>query len=224
MKKFTLILMTCLSMNTWGYGEFENTKEKNERLALRFQRDMVSGLGSQLLVSALDNIFANVDRELGRRGHAIEAETIAEEYRTKFRGIFLTMKMGGFRDVGDHAAIQWLLSVHDRIEGIIGHLLCVQLGFHDLWSLAYAIPVVFSCVDQVDLVEYAKHFSLFCGIVAYWATDIACMIATSGTGVGIVCGLVASAVKRIVVNRVAPAIDDWAWGRACFRSAQAVAD
>lgn len=161
----------------------------------------------------IDGLVDHVASELQSRGYSEEANRIIGEWRM-FSGFLETLD--GTRDVGDHPAIKWLFDVHARIHTLLGDELCHAVRAHDLWWLAYTIPVVFRCAGltstEIDAVEYALHFVPFAGIVTYWTVFIGCEVLTSGNPF---CGLGASLAERCMVTLVAPRLSSKVYPKVC---------
>jgi hypothetical protein len=179
--------------------------------ASSFGRDVEQGKLAERTDGALDGMLRLAVKELKRRGHSKDASRILKDWENKYSGWLV----GARRGVGDHEAIPWLLDVHNKVHDVLGETLCSLLRFHDLWYLAYTIPVVFRCVDFVDEPEYRLHFVPFCGIVAYWGSNITCIAATFGVGYMWICSPIAMVVEFAVKKAVAPPLSPKAWQAAC---------
>lgn len=165
------------------------------------------------LDKATDNLIRTAVGELRKRGHGALAGSIEMDWNSRYHGFILQYGTG--RGIGDHEAVAWLLKIHDDIEFVIGKTICKALRIHDLWTIAYTIPVVFKCVDNVDFAEYAKHFIPLCGIASYWVSYGVCVGATMGSGVVMFCGLIGMGVEELVVRFIAPPLSPKAWKKAC---------
>jgi hypothetical protein len=188
-----------------------------QKWAKRFEIDIRKG--TDILADradlAINRAIKNAAEELRRRGHKQYAEQLLVELKQYDGFVSRELQLyGGFRGIGDHPGIQWMLNAHQKIEALIGETICKAIRTHDIYWLAYAIPVVFSCVDNVNLFEYELHFNIFLGIASYWTTEIICLAATWGTGAGFLCGIVSMAVeeitKRWVAPKLAPTCHSWA--------------
>lgn len=163
---------------------------------------------------AIDNIIKVTVGELKKRKQKALAAQIESEYRDKYKGAIFQFKPG-MRDVGDHEFIVWLKTIHDKIHAVLTDKICRAIRTHDLWTLAYTIPVVFSCVDNVDYPEYYKHYSPFLGIVAYWVSYGTCAVASMGSGAVFLCGLVGMGCEVATVQLIVPLTATAAHSRAC---------
>ncbi len=153
---------------------------------------------------ALDNLIRVTIGELKKRKQVALANEIQRDYDQKYKGFILRMKPGRQMDIGEHEAIAWLKLIHEKIHAVLTDKICRALRFHDLWTLAYALPVVFSCVDHVDYPEYYKHYSPFLGVVAYWISYGGCAFASMGSGVVFLCGLVGMGCEVATVQLIVP--------------------
>src|SRR3972149_2026155 len=111
---------------------------------------------------ALNAIVRFAAFKLKAKGHKAKANQLIKEWEGKWSGYI--MHVG--RDLGDHRPLsQWLAEKYAMLELILGADLCHMLRLDDLKIINYAIPVVFSCVDNVNEVEFGKHFIPFSGTV-----------------------------------------------------------
>lgn len=177
--------------------------------ALSLRSDFKNKKLQERAVKTIENIVRTSGGELKKKGAEKLAERINLEWDTKYRNLFLS------RIIGDHDGIEWLLKIHTEIEFVLGENICRTLRLHDLWTLAHTIPVVFNCIDKVDIVEYALHFIPFGAITSYWTSFGVCMGATLGTGVGFVCGFLAMGVEQICLQFIAPPLVPNAYEWAC---------
>lgn len=163
---------------------------------------------------ALNNLIRTASGELRKQGHNQLAEIILQDWTQRYDGFVFKFTPG--RDVGDHEAIEWLKKIHADIESVIGVTACKALHLHDIWVLAYTIPVVFSCVDHVDVLEYSKHFIPFSGAVSYWVSYGVCVgVSALAGGAVLYCGLIGMGVEEIVIRFVAPPLIPRAYKSAC---------
>lgn len=162
---------------------------------------------------AVDALIKTTVGELKARGYHTLAGVIEMEYLQRYKGFVLTFKPG--RDVGDHEAIKWLLKIHDDIEFVVGPTICKALRLHDLWWFAYTIPVVFSCLDNVDKGEYGKHYVPLCGLVSFWLSYATCSVVSFSSGVIFLCNIIGMGVEELTVRFVAPLTINPAYKAAC---------
>jgi len=190
------------------------------REAYALQKDVLNGKLAKRTDKAIGAILARTVRELNKRKHYYEAERIEHEWRVYHRGFIYAIQASGGRDVGDHPGLKFLIDVHKKAEDLLGETLCRGLRIHDLWTLAYTIPLVFKCNGNyfIDLEEYTKHLSPFVGIIGYWGAFIACSAATSGIGAFFVCPILSKGVEVILVRYIVPRIDNPLFKRACGKS------
>lgn len=225
MKKAIWVFLAALILSMHGDAsdvltseEMSQVEKDSERYSTAFEADMRAGDLAEKANRSIDTIVRRATKELKRKGFRKEANQIMTQWETKHYGF--VMKIQYSRDIGDHAGIDWMLSVHEKIESLLGETICKALRFHDLWTLAHAIPVVFQCIDHVDSPEYKAHFVPFLGIVSYWVSWGVCTAATFGTGAAFLCGFVGMGVEQLTIRVIAPRLSDTAWGWACNKVVQ----
>jgi hypothetical protein len=129
------------------------------------------------------------------------------------------------RGITDHKPLsEWLASVTKMLELKLGHDAMHALRLDDLITINYAIPVVFSCIDDVSELEYYLHFvddstpvHGYRGlgpVVAYWTTFFVCTGYTWGTGF-LYCSPIAMGVEYIAKEAVCPALNKPLWKLSC---------
>lgn len=213
-----LILTLCrasMSASTELVNDFKKSNAYEE--ALQFEADMERGnrlYNLQKKVDrASDNLIKATVGELKKRGHEALAYSIEMDWNSRYKGFVYSFK--GARDVGDHAALIWLLKIHDDIHSVLGDKICRAIRTHDLWVIAMTVGVVFGCQDSVDSEEYKKHFIPLSGIASYWVSYGVCVGATFGTGIVFLCGLGGMIVEELVVRFIAPPLSQPCWKLAC---------
>ena len=199
-------------------AQTREARDKTQRYAKRFEIDLRKDkyvIADRADIS-VGQIIKKAIRKLKEQGYKAEADKITAEFKL-YDGFILdyVYKTGDTRGIGDHPGIQWMLDVHKRIHDLLGETICRALRFHDLYNLAHCIPIVFECVDHVDLPEFSEHWNVFLGIVSYWVTDVVCLTATWGTGAVFLCGFVSMGVEQIVLRWIAPKIAEPAWNWSC---------
>lgn len=172
-------------------------------ISMEFSRDLRNQNILEKTDMAINEIIDRACFELVKRGHKKDALQIKTEWQADFKGFaFRSLS----RDIGDHSGILFLIRTHEKIESLLGPTLCGLLRFHDLYTIAYTLPMVFWCAGEsgqfVDQYEYKKHFDPFCGIVAYWSSVSICMVVAGPVSFG--CGVAAAAVEQLVYYFVAP--------------------
>ena len=108
------------------------------------------------------------------------------------------------------------------LEFTLGKDIVYALRLSDIHTINHAIPVVFKCIDQVDEVEYFKHFVHdedgpyrgLAPVVVYWTTFFVCVGGTWGTGF-LFCGPIAMGTEWLTKNYVGPKLNEPLWKRAC---------
>lgn len=168
---------------------------------------------------AMDALVQAAARALEERGYDADAARITSQWHGQFAGLLPALverRALGLEDIGDHAPLsQWLVDVYIQLESRLGAQLMQLLHFDDLWTLNFAIPVVFHLDvigdDQVDLADYGLHWVPFSGVVAYWGTWAACEVATWGSGWFVVCTPAGMVAEYATVRWIAPPLTDDAY-------------
>lgn len=208
---YVLSLALCLAVITVCYGKSSDelssdlSRSSHYSNALSFRRDIENGRLEEKTKVAIDKIIIVANVELRKKGANLLADRMMHEYASLFTS----------RNIGDHEGIKWLLKIHDEIEFVLGETICRAIRMHDLWVLAHAIPVVFTCLDKVDALEYMLHFIPLTGVVSYWVTYGGCMGASLGTGFAFICGFAGMGVEQIVIRFVAPVLSTPVWKTVC---------
>ena len=173
-------------------------------ISREFKRDLKEDRILEKTSVAIDAIMERTFIELSERGHKKEALEMRDEWLNQYQGFILNAGM--YRDIGDHAGIAFLIRAHEKIENLLGGDLCRILRLHDLYTIAYTLPMVISCAGEyqssINSLEYKKHFVPFCGVVSYWSTVGVCIVAT-GPG-AFYCGFIGMGVEQIVIRFIAP--------------------
>lgn len=160
---------------------------------------------------AIGIIIENAASELSKRGMVLEANIILAEWRGTYAGFLL----GKNRAIGDHEGISWMLSIHDRIHDLIGEQVCHALRLHDLYTLAYCLPMMLYCANEsqatVAASEYEVHFSTGLGIIAYWVSWSGCLV----LGGNMACGLLGQVIEGIVVRCIGPKLSPKFYPKSC---------
>lgn len=218
MKKLSMVLILVLLLQV----ETASSKSKNleadtyrgesYKSALSFKEAVKKNKLREKTNKTVDMLVRVAEVELKKKGAFTLAANIRQEYEARYLTIFLDE-----RGVGDHEGVAWLLSIHGRVEFVLGESICRATRLHDLWVLAETIPVCFSCIDSVDNIEYLLHFVPFSGVVSYWGSVILCTGATLGSGVTFLCGFIGMGVEAVVERFVAPPLSQGCWKRACHQ-------
>jgi len=119
------------------------------------------------------------------------------------------------KDLGDHAPIKWLLDVYDTFVRLLGPQITKNAHLDSFYVWAYSIPVVFKCIDQVDTVEYSKHFIPFASHTAYWGALITCSVMTPVPW-SLLCTPLAILCEISMHDFIAPALSPKMYEKACL--------
>lgn len=187
---------------------------RTKRLASRFENDVKAGRLKERTHKATDAIIRLAVYKLNRVGKKKEAAQLLKEW--KEQEVFF---LG--RGIGDHKPLsKWIADKYNMLEFTLGKDICYDLRLSDLKSINFGIPVVLSCVDDVDEMEYFKHFVSdedYRGlgpVAGYWTSFFACVGSTWGTGF-LYCAPLAMGVEWLSKNYVCPKLNEPLWKRAC---------
>lgn len=165
-----------------------------------------------LIDQTVDGLVRMATAELRQRGHKDEAVKWETSYHANIENYWQRMN-----DIGDHRPwSDWLDAFYAALQLTLGDQVCHALHLDDIWTINYAIPVVFDPTNKLwDEHEYSLHFIPFCGVVGYWTTYIGCAIGTWGSGaITLVCTPIGMIARRIMVNHIAPPLSDRVYERA----------
>jgi hypothetical protein len=180
---------------------------------------------AQYTDEALENIITGIVAVLRQKGFNRDADTIESEYYLKFQGA--VSKVVALKEIGSHEPLsQWLLDVHNKVHDLIGEFLCKMTRVHDIWTLSYAIPVMFA-PSKYSQEEYRDHFHghRWIGwiwvhrggvpIITYWVINGVCGGLTYGMGwVTFVCGPISGFGQTIMEDYFSEDLSDFVWTRA----------
>jgi hypothetical protein len=224
MGKLILTLVVCLALGSayaFGCGvpgepsncgnEVAEVSTRTERIVAEFEMEVRDGRLKQRTNIALNGIVRLAIRKLKAKGHSYEAKKLQEEWETRWDGYIF--RVG--RDLGDHRPLsQWLAEKYAMLELILGTTVMEATRLVDLKIINYGIPVVFSCVDNVDEAEFGRHFIPFSGTVIYWTSFVACVGGTWGTGF-LFCSPISWGCEMLTENVLAPKLNPTVWRWSC---------
>lgn len=192
---------------------------KTEKMADKFESDVKRGRIKQRTNAALNAAIRLAAYKLKRVGHKKEADKMIYEWEHQY-----SLVLEG-RGIGDHKPLSnWLAEKTAMLQFILGKEVMHALRLDDLITINYALPVVISCVDNVDLEEYGNHFveDLDNGyrglgpVVVYWTSFFSCMSFSWGVGF-LGCAPIALGSEWLTLNFVAPRLNPVLWNLACNR-------
>lgn len=181
------------------------------------ERTLLEDLNNNRLIErthdAIENILKFSSIELKKRKKQRLANKILYEWENTY-SLFLLSSRG----LGDHKPLsEWLSRVHQDIENVIGIDLCEMFHIHDLYIINYAIPVVFFCVDNVDEIEYLRHYQPLLGVIGYWTAYISCAVISYGNILFFICSPLAEVMRFISYEVIAPRTNEFSWKLSCKR-------
>jgi len=197
--------------NACHHGAPPEVSDHSRRVARRFERDMEDGRLRERTNGALDAMIRLGAHKLRKAGHKKEAKKLLDEWDNQYRFHLLR------RDLGDHKPLsQWLKKKYEELEALLGPEVCHALRLDDIKIINFGIPVVFSCVDDVDELEYSKHFVPLAGTVIYWTTFFSCVGFTWGTGF-LYCSPLSWGAEFLTEKYIAPRLNEPIWKLSCHQ-------
>lgn len=199
----------------WSQKNYQDFKSQTNKYARAIQSDVQKdakdgrGRVMDLTNNRIDNMVKLAAQELRKVGRDKEAGKILSDWQNKYYGFVYHL---GSREIGEHEGIQFLLSIYATLQSFIPEEVLEATHLKDIWWMAYCIPMVFQCLDNVDIGEYEKHWDRFLGIIGYWTADIACLVYVQ---VPMVCGMVGEVVQKICMEVVGPLTVKFPYKWAC---------
>lgn len=200
-------------MSTGQYEISARTRKMSDKL----ESDVRAGRLRQRTDAALNALIRLAVYKLKKDGHKKEAAKMLYEWEHQWSGFLLN------RGIGDHRPLSmWLAQQMAVLEVFLTKDVMHALRLDDIITINFAIPVVISCVDDVDLVEYGNHFvqDLDNGyrglgpVVVYWTGFFSCVGASWGSGF-LFCAPIAMGAEWLTLQFVAPKLNEPCWRLAC---------
>ena len=196
-------------INECAKSDIVEVSDRTLNLASRFEKDIERGRLKERTNFALNAIVKLAVWKLRRTGNTVQADKLQDEWEGQWEGYLLK------RDLGDHKPLsKWLAEKYAMLEFILGEAVCEMLRLTDIKIINYGIPVVFSCVDNVDVDEFYKHFVPLSGTTIYWVTVFGCVGATWGSGF-LFCAPVGMGAELLTEKFVAPKLNPKVWKWSC---------
>lgn len=182
---------------------------RTDRLSKEFKKEVQNGRLRKKTNLALDSIIKLAAYKLKRDGYKAEAEKLLYEWKNQY-SLYLEQ-----RDLGDHKPLsEWLANQYMIWVFILGKDLCDSIRLSDVNVINFALPVVFACIDSVDIDEYRLHFIPLMRVTSYWVTFWTCVGFSWGTGF-LYCSPIAMGVEYLTENFTAPVLNKPAFKIAC---------
>lgn len=214
-----LILLVCLPLFASDYSTY-NKYDSNSQI----EAEVRLGNLAHRTDFALDKLMQVASREMDRRGHGVEANTLRRDFMMSGQGYLERhTDKNRFRNIGDFEPLSKKLTQwYKDIENVIGRSACKTLHISDLYVLNHAIPIVFNPCKHTIL-DFEDHFrgdvnysGLF-PIVCYWGTFAACEVGTGGVGtIAWFCGAVGAGSEYISENFIAGGLADDIYVLSCL--------
>lgn len=138
MKLLLVVILLALAAATAQAEAF------NHRRAQRFVVDRLeSGRFGELADQAFDAMFNRAAEELRERGHDEAADELVGDWERFYRGV-LSGERATPMDTGDHFPFsEWVQTQYAKLEALLGVQVMEFTHLRDIWSMNFAIPVVF---------------------------------------------------------------------------------
>ncbi len=164
---------------------------------------------------ALNLVVEEAAITLEREGHGADAEWVRRRWRE-------AQDLVSLLGLGDHTPLNGTLAqIYDMLESRLGRQRLEGTVLYDIHVMNFAIPVVFHPngdprgQDTWDMMEYRQHFTPFAGVVTYWGAYFACKQASKEHPLlGSFCKPLSRLARRVMVERLAPALSDRIYGMA----------
>lgn len=225
--KWILLLMLCVPVYA----------KTGLQIARKIEADILSDTDNFSNLRACANEAVNrllwvAETELSKAGREDLALRISNEWADLYGNSLFNATHG----IGDHKPLsQWLANTYDSIEFVLGKDFCIRSHLADLKTFNFTPQVVIKpCTFDMGTVttdrmtEYRYHF---CGgpgcsepngymglmpVLVYWSVYGGCMLATSGTGFLVVCGLAGEGIEKMVDHFVAGKLSDRIYSKFCL--------
>ena len=218
-----------------GYSEKDTKNEiKKKRKQIdveRIAQDIATSFeaqdqfaSAQYTDEAIENLIMGTVAVLKQYGHTKEADDIEIEYMLKHR--YSITKALANKAMGDHAVLsEFIKVVHEKAHELLGDFICHMTRIHDLWTLNYAIPVMFAPTkfDQEEFKTHfhGKRFAWFMWqnrggvpIITYHVVNGICGGLTSGLGwITFICGPISGMGQTVMENYFSEDLSDLVWER-----------
>lgn len=192
--------------------------------AEQFRSDVEAGKMLDRAMTAIETALIVGSDKLRENGYDNEAEMIMSDWFD--REAFNTRYLLTTKTIGDHAPIQWLYDVWEKMDELLGSKLMMYMHTDDLHVFSLATKPCVMCQDNISEADYYLHFvgddpspkvdqrSGFAGSTAYWISMAACSASMSAPW-SMLCSPVAGLVERAVYEWVAPPLSPKAWKLVC---------
>lgn len=203
-----------------------------------FARNHARSLGREFQRYGLPRVAQRVDESLDhlvtlgisklREAGDLDADRYESQWYASYQGYVSLYMMQG-HDIGDHAPlVKWLADFYDHLVSVLGVQICIATHLSSIEIFNFGLPVAFRpCTFDMDSVsgeridEYRRHFAkgdVYYGVASeatYWVVDIACMVASQGTGVVWLCGTIGNIAEKVMGSYIAPGLSDRIYNGQC---------
>lgn len=216
--RLCIALLTILSTTA-----FADVFELNPRRhAEKIDEDLRMGKLNDRTLEAIEGALTYGTALLRDKGFDADADRIMQEWFYREKAFILMPN----KNMGDHDPVQWLFDTWKFFDDTLGRELCMMGHIDDLWIFAMSIKVVVQCQDNVDEVEYARHFvggevtsvklfkGGFAGSLTYWTALVACS-GFVGYPWSMLCSPIAQLAEGAMDRWIAPPLSPKVWELAC---------
>ena len=196
----------------------QKDQKTSYRAALKMHKSVIQDLKKAKLenkmVFALDAVIRTAVAVLKKKNHTAQAAYYLDEWETVYSPALHSIHL---LDLGDHAYLsEWLDHFYMDLVNTLGLKVVHFFHLDDINVFNYAIPVVFQpngdqkSGDSWDREEYRRHFVPFAAATSYWSSNVACNIATFGSGfvTGLICIPITEIFRWTTEKWFAPSISN----------------
>lgn len=194
------------------YGKPE-ISARTKRMANDFKKEINSGRFKKKVHTSLDAIIKLAAYKLKRVGKVKESKLLLKEWSEQ------SLRIG----IGSHDPLsKWLSDQYLKWEFLLSKDVVHALRLDDIHTINHAIPVVFSCIDDIDEIEYFMHlchddlnkFRGLLPVTAYWTSFWSCVGFSWSTGF-VWCAPISMGVEIISDSVVCPSVNGSLYKLAC---------
>lgn len=189
--------------------EVVEVSSRTEDITREFEASVRAGQLRERTNIALNAMVRFAIFKLRLKGHKVQAAKLQSEWENTWQNDLMR------RDLGDHRPLsQWLAQKYDMLEFLLGATFMELTRLVDIKVINFSIPVVFSCIDNVDEVEFGKHFVPLAKVAVYWGSFFACVGATWGSGF-LFCSPISMGCEYVTGKWIAPRLNPSVWEWSC---------
>lgn len=221
-----LIVIMSVSSLLYGLAETEpvmvygppEISARTRRTAEKYKAEVLNGRLKQRTFHATDAIVRLAAYKLKRTGHKKESDLLLKEWKKEQS--FFWDRPG----IGSHEPIsKWLLEQFKMWEFVLGKEVVHTLRLDDIHTINSSLRVIFSCLDDVDEIEYFLHlchddlngYRGLLPVVFFWSSFWTCVGLTWQAGGYLYCSPISQGIEVLADQLVCPSVNNLLWKNAC---------